>query len=110
MRLQADPDRGLRAWAWRRASRLYLRQLRVDSPFNTYLVRGPAARADLQPGPRAASRRCIDPTPGVARPLLRRARRGRHLFAETYEEHLANIRTVRERPSGGAQRRTARPP
>lgn len=97
MKLQADPTVG---YAMGRGPRVRLlhRHLRLDSPFNTYLYEG------LPPGPicnpgRESIEACIDPMEGV-RDLYFVARgEGRHLFAKTYEEHLANIRSVRERPS-----------
>jgi len=98
MKLQADPTVGYALGKGPR-TRLYLRNLRVDSPFNTYLHEG------LPPGPicnpgRASIEAVLDPTPST-RDLYFVARgAGRHLFAETYEQHLANIRSVRQRGSG----------
>jgi UPF0755 protein len=89
MRLQADPTVAYSLGLGPR-SRLYLRQLRVESPFNTYLFEG------LPPGPicnpgRSSIEASLNPMPGV-RDLYFVARGGgRHLFAETYAEHLRNI-------------------
>lgn len=66
----------------------------VDSPYNTY------EHAGLPPGP------ICSPSLESVKAALRPARHryyyyvgkgsGRHLFAETYEQHLANIRLVRQ--------------
>jgi UPF0755 protein len=95
MKLQADPTVGYALGRGPRV-RLYYKHLRLDSPFNTYLYEG------LPPGPicnpgRASIEACIAPMPNV-RDLYFVARGdGRHLFAQTYAQHLANIRAVRER-------------
>jgi UPF0755 protein len=95
MRLQADPTVGYALGTGPR-TRLSLRQLRVASPFNTYLYEG------LPPGPicnpgRESIAAVIDPLPTSVEDLFFVANgRGRHLFSETYEEHLANIRRVRD--------------
>lgn len=95
MKLQADPTV---AYGMGRSprSRLYLRHLRISSPFNTYLYDG------LPPGPicnpgRASIRAVLDPTPGEKALYFVARGEGRHLFARTYAEHLANIRDVRSR-------------
>jgi UPF0755 protein len=95
MRLQADPTVGY-AIQGRPRSRLLFRDLRVDSPFNTYLYRG------LPPGPicnpgRASIAGVIDPLPGVNDLYFVADGTGRHLFSRTYEEHLANIKRVRSK-------------
>jgi len=93
MRLQADPTVSYGLGLGPR-SHLFLRQLKSDSPFNTYMVTG------LPPGPvcnpgTASIRAVIDPLPDI-RDLYFVARgQGRHLFAETYQQHLKNIAFVR---------------
>ena len=99
MRLQADPTVGY-AIGGKPRVRLYLRHLRVDSPFNTYLHEG------LPPGPICNPRResieaVINPLPDVKDLFFVARGQGRHLFAETYAEHLENIRSVRSRPPTG---------
>ena len=95
MKLQADPTVGYAMGRGPRV-RLYYSNLRTDSPFNTYLYAG------LPPGPicnpgRASIEACIDPTEG-SRDLFFVARgEGRHLFADSYSKHLANIRLVKSR-------------
>ena len=90
MRLQADPTVAYGLGMPPR-SRLYLRHLRRDSPFNTYL------HAGLPPGP------ICSPGPASVAAALEPARReaslyfvargdGSHLFARTYGEHLGNVR------------------
>jgi UPF0755 protein len=98
MRLQADPTVAYGLGMGPR-SRLYLRQLRSNTPFNTYLYVG------LPPGPicnpgRASIAAVLDPTPDI-RDLYFVARgEGRHFFARTYAEHLANIRAARALHAG----------
>jgi UPF0755 protein len=90
MRLQADPTVAY-ALGMRPRSRLYLKQLRHDSPYNTYLHPG------LPPGPicspgEASIVAAVDPE-RRERALYFVARGdGSHLFARTYPEHLENIR------------------
>ena len=93
MRLQADPTVGYGLGIGPR-SRLYFRQLRVESPFNTYLFEG------LPPGPicnpgRAAIDAVLNPSPDVKDLYFVARGEGRHLFAETYAQHLRNIETAR---------------
>ncbi len=90
MRLQADPTVAYGLGMPPR-SRLFLRNLRSDSPYNTYLHEG------LPPGPicnpgAASVVAALNPVP--PEPALYFVARGdgSHLFARTYEEHLANIR------------------
>jgi len=95
MRLQADPTVGY-AIGGRPRTRLLFRDLRVDSPFNTYLYQG------LPPGPicnpgRASIAGVIDPLPGMKELYFVADGTGRHIFSRTYEEHLARIRQVRTR-------------
>jgi UPF0755 protein len=93
MRLQADPTVGY-GLGMRPRSRLYLRQLRSDTPFNTYLFEG------LPPGPicnpgRACVNAVINPMEGVKDLYFVARGGGRHLFAETYQQHLRNIARAR---------------
>lgn len=95
MRLQADPTVGY-AIGGRPRTRLYFRDLRVASPFNTYLYEG------LPPGPicnpgRASIAGVIDPLPGLKELYFVADGTGRHLFSETYEQHVARIRQVRSK-------------
>lgn len=108
MRLQADPTVGYAIGRGPR-TRLLLRHLRVDSPFNTYLYEG------LPPGPicnpgRASIASVIDPLPGLKELYFVADGNGRHLFSNTYEEHLAKIRMVRSREEQGPDSAPARPP
>jgi UPF0755 protein len=94
MKLQADPTVGYALGKGPRR-RLYLTDLRVNSPFNTYLHEG------LPPGPicnpgRASIEAVVDPTPGLKDLYFVARGGGRHLFAQTYEQHLANIKLVRQ--------------
>lgn len=99
MKLQADPTVGYALGRGPRV-RLFYKNLRVDSPFNTYLHEG------LPPGPicnpgRASIESVLNPTER-SRELYFVARGGgRHLFAETYQQHLANIRLVRSLKAPG---------
>src|SRR5262245_7606380 len=108
MRLQADPTVGYAIGRGPR-TRLLLRHLKVDSPFNTYLYEG------LPPGPicnpgRASIASVIDPLPGMKELYFVADGYGRHLFSNTYEEHLAKIRSVRSREEPGPDSAPARPP
>ena len=110
MRLQADPTVGYSLGIGPR-SRLYIRQLRFESPFNTYLYEG------LPPGPicnpgRAAIDAVLNPAAGVQDLYFVARGEGRHFFATTYEQHLKNITLARsilaERQSVASAAITAR--
>jgi UPF0755 protein len=99
MRLQADPTVGYALGTGPR-TRLSLRQLKVASPFNTYLYEG------LPPGPvcnpgRASIAAVIDPLQGIKDLYFVADGHGRHLFSQTYAQHLAYIRQVRSRGGTG---------
>jgi UPF0755 protein len=91
MRLEADPT-VIYAYG-RRLKRVYEKNLRIRSPYNTYLHEG------LPPGPisqpdSASLRSALYPAPVpflyfVAQPD------GKHIFSVTYADHLAAIRAVR---------------
>lgn len=93
MKLQADPTV---AYGMGRPprSRLLLSNLRVDSPFNTYLYEG------LPPGPicnpgRQSIRAALNPDTDATALYFVADGRGRHRFADSYAGHLENIRVVR---------------
>lgn len=95
MRLQADPTVAY-AHGMPPRSRLYLRHLTLDSPYNTYV------RPGLPPGPicspgLASLEAVMQATPpGRERDLYFVARGdGRHFFAGTFAQHQANILAAR---------------
>jgi UPF0755 protein len=96
MKLQADPTVGYALGRGPRV-RLYLRELTVASPYNTYMHLG------LPPGPicnpgRASIEGVLNATQGSDELFFVAKGDGRHLFAKTYKEHLANIAFVRPAP------------
>lgn len=105
MRLQADPTVGY-AMGRNPRSRLTLRDLRLESPWNTYLHDG------LPPGPicspgLASIEAVVNATPD-SRDLYFVARGdGRHFFAPSYEQHTANITAARALQAAFAARRAA---
>lgn len=106
MPLQADPTVQYAIFLKRgkRKARLFHRDYRIESPYNTYLNRG------LPPGPvNSPSRRSIEAAlyPATGKYLYFVARPdGRHVFSRTYGEHLRAIRNIR-RDSGAAGRRAS---
>jgi len=74
--------------------------LKIDSPYNTYLVKGPAARADRQSGPR-----CLQ---AVLRPMKHKEYyfvadgTGGHAFAETLAQHNKNVAGLAQGAEGAA--------
>lgn len=93
MKLQADPTVAYAIGKVPR-SRLFLKQLRAESPYNTYLIDG------LPPGPICnPGWKSIDavyhPSPPNDELYFVARGQGRHYFAATYEAHLNNIRLVR---------------
>lgn len=102
MLLQADPTVGYALGRGPR-SRLTFKDLRVESPYNTYRHEG------LPPGPicspgEAAIVAVMNATPGTKDLYFVARGEGRHLFAPTYEEHLANISYVRGKMAAAAAR------
>ena len=87
-------------------SRLTLRDLQVVSPYNTYLHPG------LPPGPICSPgylsiEAVVFATPGTHDLYFVARGDGRHMFAETYEQHLANISASRSLQAASAARRAA---
>ena len=94
MPLQADPT--INYALGRRPGRVLLRDLKVDSPYNTY------RNAGLPPGPigapgAASLEASLNPA-SVSYRFFVAAPDGHHEFRNTYAEHLAAIRMVRSRP------------
>ena len=94
MPLQADPTvaygRGMRP-----RSRLFLKDLRTESPYNTYLHEGLPPGPICNPGANSIVA-VLNPLPETNRDLYFVASTGgRSLFARTYNQHLTNIRTAR---------------
>ncbi len=93
MRLQADPTVAYSLGKVPR-SRLFLSQLRHLSPYNTYVVDGLPPGPICNPG--ASSIAAVYRPSPQNRELYFVARgAGRHFFAESYEQHLENIRAAR---------------
>jgi UPF0755 protein len=92
--LQADPTVAY-GIGMRPRSRLFLKDLRTESPYNTYLHEG------LPPGPicnpgAISINAVLDPMSESTRELYFVAGTGgRSLFARTYTQHLQNIRAAR---------------
>jgi len=113
MKLQADPTV---SYGLGRSphSRVFIRQLRSNTAFNTYLYIG------LPPGPicnpgRKSVEAVVDPTPGNLELYFVARGDGRHMFSHTYAEHLENIRKWRRTQLGpdspaGAESLLAMPP
>ena len=92
MRLEADPTV---VYSLGERRRLLLRDYRVESPFNTYLIDGLPPHAIGQPS-EASVEAALYPRDSdflffVAGPG------GKHIFSRTYRDHQAAIREVRER-------------
>lgn len=98
MPLQADPT-VIYAYG-RRLHRVWEKNLRIRSAYNTYLHRGLPPGPIAQPGSAsiaaALSPKAVEYLYFVAQPD------GKHIFSDSYAEHLAAIRTVK------AQQRAAR--
>jgi UPF0755 protein len=91
MPLQADPTETYALG--KRPGRVYYKDLRVNSPYNTYRVQG------LPPGPigspgLAALEATLNPARVPYRFFVAHPD-GHHEFRTTYQEHLAAIRMVR---------------
>lgn len=103
MALQADPT--INYALGRRPGRVLLKDLRVNSPYNTYLHPG------LPPGPIGspgiASIEAVLHPASVPYRFFVAAPDGHHEFRRTYAEHLAAIRMVREQAARDTSRRQA---
>ena len=95
MRLQADPtvQYAIQQATGRRKTRLFLKDYRIESPYNTYLIDG------LPPGPiaspgRASLEAALWPA-DVPYLYFVADTNGRHVFSTTYDEHLAAVRRRR---------------
>ena len=93
MRLEADPTV---IYALGRRRRLFTRDYRVESPYNTYLIDGLPPHAIGQPSA-ASIEATLYPRESdflffVAGPD------GKHIFTRTYRQHLAAIREIRGTP------------
>ena len=93
MRLQADPTVAYGLGMGPR-SHLFLRQLKQNSPFNTYMNEGLPPGPICNPGV-ASIRAVLDPLPDSKDLYFVARGQGRHLFSQTYEQHLKNIVTVK---------------
>jgi UPF0755 protein len=90
MRLQADPTV---VYALGERRRLYNKDYRISSAYNTYRIDG------LPPGPitqpsRASIEAALYPTPTNFLFFVA-GREGKHVFSTSYREHLATIRSIR---------------
>ncbi len=104
MALQADPT--ILYAHGRRLPRVWEKHLQIKSPYNTYRNRGLPPGPIGQPGEASIQAALYPKSVGylyfVAQPD------GKHVFSETYSQHLAAIRTIRaKRPTA---RRPSRPP
>ncbi|MGH7561585.1 MAG: endolytic transglycosylase MltG [Gemmatimonadales bacterium] len=100
MALQADPtvQYAIQLASGKRKPRLYEKDYRVESPYNTYLHPG------LPPGPVGApGRASIDAVlAGAEAPWLYfvAGPDGKHVFSRTYAEHLRAVRRARQAANG----------
>jgi UPF0755 protein len=98
-RLEADPtvqyalgyDLGSNRY-WKK--RLLFKDLKIDSPYNTY------RRSGLPPGPicnpsAASVQAVLRPTPNFNALYFVADSGGRHVFARHYDEHQRNIKRIR---------------
>jgi UPF0755 protein len=102
MKLQADPTV---SYGLGRSphSRVFLRQLRSNTPFNTYLYVGLPPGPICNPG--SSSIEAVMQPAAYEDELYFVARGdGRHNFSKTYAQHLANIREARSREPGTGPR------
>jgi UPF0755 protein len=93
MRLQADPTVGF-ALGRNPRSRLTLRELRVESPYNTYLHPGMPPGPICSPG-EASIVAVVNASPDVKDLYFVARGDGRHLFATSFAQHSANIQAAR---------------
>jgi len=95
MRLEADPTVAYALGGVRR--RLWLKDLKVDSPYNTYRNRGLPPGAVCNPG-RAALEAAVRPLAGSEDYYFVADGTGRHHFSRTYQQHLEAKHRIRYGP------------
>jgi UPF0755 protein len=110
MRLQADPTVRYALGKW--SGRVFYRDLRVDSPFNTYVVYGLPPHPICNPG-LASLVAALYPLPGSRDLYFVAAGDGRHYFSENVVEHnrakaryrryLDSLETQKAGPQDAAQ-------
>ncbi|MDR0953255.1 MAG: endolytic transglycosylase MltG [Elusimicrobiota bacterium] len=100
-RLEADPTvqyalgfNNIEARHWKKG--LTLKDLRFDSPYNTYRYRG------IPPGPIASPslssvKAVLNPEPNFDALYFVADNTGRHIFSKTYDQHVQNIRRIRRK-------------
>jgi peptidoglycan lytic transglycosylase G len=96
MKLDADPTVAYAMGGFR--GRLYFKDLKIDSPYNTYRYAG------LPPGPicspgESSLRAALHPEPSVDALYFVARGDGRHVFSSSLREHDAAVRSIRR--SGG---------
>ena len=92
MRLEADPTVAYALGGVRR--RLWLKDLKVKSPYNTYRNKGLPPGAICNPG-RAALEAAVNPLSGSNEYYFVADGTGRHHFSKTYDEHLQAKHRIR---------------
>ena len=92
MRLEADPTVAYALGGVRR--RLWLKDLKVKSPYNTYRVKGLPPSAICSPG-RSALEAAVNPLTGSNEYYFVADGTGRHHFSRTYNEHLKAKHRIR---------------
>ncbi len=92
MRLEADPTVAYALGGVRR--RLWLKDLKVESPYNTYRVKGLPPGAICNPG-RSALEAAVNPLSGSNEYYFVADGTGRHHFSRTYNEHLQAKHRIR---------------
>lgn len=108
MALQADPT-VLYAHG-RRLPRVWERHLQIRSPYNTYIHRGLPPGPIGQPGTASLEAALYPKAVGYLYFVAQSD--GKHVFSETYNQHLAAIRAIRAKrtaPSRPPARQPARP-
>lgn len=105
MALQADPTVAYSMGISPR-SRLHLKDLRTRSPYNTYLHDGLPPGPICSPGAKSIQA-VLDPSPIAGELYFVANGQGRHLFAHTYAEHLANIREAHSLRAAAAEEASA---
>jgi UPF0755 protein len=95
MRLQADPTVkfALRNFGLKR---IYLKYLAVESPYNTYKYAGLPPGPICTPSPQTLDIVLHAPQTGYLYFVAKSDFSGRHVFSETYEEHLRNAKAFQQ--------------
>ncbi|MBN1948205.1 MAG: endolytic transglycosylase MltG [Candidatus Cloacimonetes bacterium] len=100
MKLQADPTVAyILEQLGRTRQKIYYRDLEIDSPFNTYKYSGLPPRPICSPG-LSSLEAVLNPVESDYFFFFADGDKGRHIFSQTYSQHLSQQRELKRKNAG----------